>query len=554
MSKILLNLLVIISILAIVVPVAVAAPPPQDGGQDYTVVADDWLSKLADKYMGNVFAYPAIMALTNEKAATDSSYTIINNPDLVEVGWKIYIPSAAEAEAFMAAYPVQTPIEEEITVAVHAVPHATGVYMFRDQFERQTGIKVNVVEMAPEAIFEKQMTEFTAQTGAYDVVQFLPAWIADYSRFLEPLEPLAEQNSVDLQREDVGPAFRDIYNAWGGTVYAMTWDGDLNLFYYNKLAFDNPENQEKYKAETGKDLKVPETWDEYTEVCQFFSGWDWDGDGENEYGCDEYLQRGRMYWWFLDRFASMGGVYFDENMTPLINTQAGVMALQNMIDTVPYMPPGALNHGYTELRLAIINGDVAMGKQWTDVGKAADLADESKVKGQIGYAMVPGWQWGDQVVHRPQLAGGWNLGIPKDSEHKDAAIKFIGFITSPEISLDITKHPATSLDPYRISHYQSPEFQNLWPTAGDYLAAIDETLKVGFPDLQIPGASEYLDVLDLELTEALAGNKSPQEALDAAAAEWDEITERLGRDAQTENWNKQYDAMKAAGIEYQPLP
>jgi multiple sugar transport system substrate-binding protein len=152
------------------------------------------------------------------------------------------------------------------------------------------------------------------------------------------------------------------------------------------------------------------------------------------------------------------------------------------------------------------------------------------------------------------LAGGWNLGIPKDSEHKDAAIKFIGFITSPEISLDITKHPATSLDPYRISHYQSPEFQNLWPTAGDYLAAIDETLKVGFPDLQIPGASEYLDVLDLELTEALAGNKSPQEALDAAAAEWDEITERLGRDAQTENWNKQYDAMKAAGIEYQPLP
>ena len=151
MSKKLLNLLLVIMILAVLVPTALAAPPVQEGGQDYIVVADDWLSKLAEKYMGNVFAYPAIMALTNEKAATDSSYTIINNPDLIEVGWKIYIPSAAEAEAFMAAYPVQTPIEEEITVAVHAVPHATGVYMFRDQFERQTGIKVNVVEMAPEA-------------------------------------------------------------------------------------------------------------------------------------------------------------------------------------------------------------------------------------------------------------------------------------------------------------------------------------------------------------------------------------------------------------------
>jgi multiple sugar transport system substrate-binding protein len=465
-------------------------------------------------------------------------------------------PAAPPTEA---ATPVPTqaeakPAAEEITVAVHAVPHATGVYMFRDEFEKQYGIKLNVVEMAPEAIFEKEMTEFTAGTGAYDVVQFMPAWIADYSRFLEPIEPLAQKNGVDLKRDDVGAAFRDIYNKWAGTTYAMTWDGDLNLLYYNKLAFDNPEHQKKFKDETGKDLKVPDTWDEYAEVCKFFAGWDWDNDGEKEYGCDSYLQRGRMYWWWLDRFASMGGVYFDENMKPLINTKGAVMALQNMIDTVPYMPPGALNHGYTELRLALINGDVAMGKQWTDVGKAADLADESKVKGQMGYALVPGWKWGDKVVKHPMLAGGWQLGIPKDSKHKDAAIKFIGFITSPEKALAITKDPATSLDPYRISTYQSPEFQALWPTAKDYLAAIDETLKVGFPELQIPGAAEYMDALDLQLTEALAGNKKPQEALDAAAAEWDKITDRLGRDQQKDLWNKQYDAMKAAGITYQPLP
>ena len=443
---------------------------------------------------------------------------------------------------------------EEITVAVHAVPHANGVYMFRDQFEKEFGIKINVVEMAPEAIFEKQMTEFTAGTGAYDVVQFMPAWIADYSRYLEPLEPLAEKNGVDLQRDDVAPAFRDIYNKWGGVTYAMTWDGDLNIFYYNRLAFENPEYQEKYMKETGKELRVPRTWDEYLETCKFFAGWDWDNDGQNEFGCDEYLQRGRMYWWFLDRFASMGGVYFDEEMKPLINTKAGVMALQNMIDALPYMPTGALSHGYTELRLAIINGDVAMGKQWTDVGKAADLAEESKVKGLIGYAMVPGWKWDDKIVHRPMLAGGWQLGIPKDSKHKDAAIKFIGFITRPDISLAITKDPSTALDPYRISHFQSAEFQSLWPTAKNYLAAIMVTAQYGFPELQIPGAAEYMDTLDLELTEALAGNKSPQESLDAVAEKWEEITDRLGREAQKEMWNKQYDAMKAAGIQYQPLP
>jgi hypothetical protein len=99
MTKKLFNLLVIISMLMIFVPVVAAAPPAQDKGQDYIVAKDDWLSKLADKYLGNALSYPAIVALTNEKAATDSSYAKITNPDVVEVGWKIYIPSAAEAEA-----------------------------------------------------------------------------------------------------------------------------------------------------------------------------------------------------------------------------------------------------------------------------------------------------------------------------------------------------------------------------------------------------------------------------------------------------------------------
>jgi peptide/nickel transport system substrate-binding protein len=111
MTKRWLNLFVIIGMLAIAAPVAVAAPPVQDGGQDYVVVNDDWLSKLADKYLGNLLAYPAIMELTNQKAAEDSSYTTITNPDLIEVGWKIYIPSAAEAEAFMASYSPAAPVE-----------------------------------------------------------------------------------------------------------------------------------------------------------------------------------------------------------------------------------------------------------------------------------------------------------------------------------------------------------------------------------------------------------------------------------------------------------
>jgi spermidine/putrescine-binding protein len=68
---------------------------------DVVVQADDWLSKLADKFYGDVLAFPAIAEATNAKAAVDDSYAIIANVDLIEIGWKLCIPSVADAQALL---------------------------------------------------------------------------------------------------------------------------------------------------------------------------------------------------------------------------------------------------------------------------------------------------------------------------------------------------------------------------------------------------------------------------------------------------------------------
>jgi hypothetical protein len=86
-----------------------SAAPPADEGQDYYIQKDDWLSKLWDRFLGSIFAWPAIMAATNQKAIEDSSYAHIKNADLIEVGWKVWIPSAAEAEAFLAEWDPSKP-------------------------------------------------------------------------------------------------------------------------------------------------------------------------------------------------------------------------------------------------------------------------------------------------------------------------------------------------------------------------------------------------------------------------------------------------------------
>jgi peptide/nickel transport system substrate-binding protein len=68
---------------------------------DVTVQADDWLSKIAEKFYGDPVAFPAIVAATNAKAATDDSYAVLDNPDVIETGWKLCIPSPDDAQALL---------------------------------------------------------------------------------------------------------------------------------------------------------------------------------------------------------------------------------------------------------------------------------------------------------------------------------------------------------------------------------------------------------------------------------------------------------------------
>ncbi len=100
MKRYLVKLFLIIAILTLVAPAAMAAPPAQEGGQDYFVVADDWLSKLSEKFLGDVLAYPAITYYTNQMNAEDESYAQITDSNVIEVGWKVYIPSVEEAQAY----------------------------------------------------------------------------------------------------------------------------------------------------------------------------------------------------------------------------------------------------------------------------------------------------------------------------------------------------------------------------------------------------------------------------------------------------------------------
>ena len=85
----------------------------------YVIQANDWLSKISDKFLGNLQAFPAIVAATNQLHQTDPSFARISNPDQIEVGWKLCVPITPEAEALLSQRTAAPPVDEPPAAPAH---------------------------------------------------------------------------------------------------------------------------------------------------------------------------------------------------------------------------------------------------------------------------------------------------------------------------------------------------------------------------------------------------------------------------------------------------
>ncbi|MEH6726341.1 MAG: ABC transporter substrate-binding protein, partial [Hyphomicrobiales bacterium] len=135
--------------------------------------------------------------------------------------------------------------------------------------------------------------------------------------------------------------------------------------------------------------------------------------------------------------------------------------------------------------------------------------------------------------------GGWQAAVPQSSGKQEAAWDFISFLSSPEVSGQAAVTGGTGVNPYRISHTTNME---RWASifsereAAEYLGAQQASVTADniALDMRLPGYFSYTEILEIELSKALAGDVTPQEALDTVAAGWDELTEEFGRESQLE--------------------
>ena len=97
--------------------------------------------------------------------------------------------------------------------------------------------------------------------------------------------------------------------------------------------------------------------------------------------------------------------------------------------------------------------------------------------------------------------------------------------------------PFALRDPYRLSHFTSPLYRELWPNAKEYLIGLNNAANSAVIDITMPGSQDYALSLDRMCTAVWAG-QDPKEALEVAAAEWNVATARIGVEAQRDAYEQ----------------
>jgi multiple sugar transport system substrate-binding protein len=421
-------------------------------------------------------------------------------------------------------------------------------------FEARTGAKVRVLTPGWNETIEKIDQSLKSPDTNFDIYVAISMWSGTLLGGGH-IEPVPEAIKQKIDWEDVLPTYRNTVLSWNNVAYGLPYDGDCINLYYRKDLFADPEYRARFKQKYQYDLAPPATWKAYRDIAEFFTGWDWNGDGKPDYGLAGNRVKGDIS--MLQFFAQAAAhakhpddpaYYFDrDTLKPRINNPGFVRALEIWIDTRKFGPPGMANFAGHDVRNSFVSGQTAMAIDWADMGVHAVNSPASVIKDKIGYSQLPGsnevfnsatGQWDERPNQVSSISGSWTFFVSKASKHKALAFEFAAHMTSKELTKKLTAMSGTAVNPSRRSHFDDPASWNQsgfsTASAKAYLEEITKSL--GNPnvvyDLTIPGAGEYYRAFDESVHQAVKGELKPQQALDQAAEKWEKITDRLGREQQ----------------------
>ena len=364
----------------------------------------------------------------------------------------------------------------------------TDVKNMTEQFQKQNpGIKVNLTFVAYEALHDKIVA--AAPAGTYDTVLVDVVWPAEFA---------SKKMIVDITERFPESERSKIFagglktTEYDGRYYGVPWILDTKYFFYNK----------EMLGEAGVS-SPPDTWDGVVEAAKALKS-----QGIVEYPLVwSWAQAEALMCDYATLLGAYGGQFFDGSGKPAFNTSGGLQALEFMRMTLDekLSNPASMESIEDEVRRIVSQGEAAMALNWTYMFALANDPNESQVAGQIDIAHTPKGPAG-----APGVNGSMGMAISNGSQNQDAAWKYIEFMTSQKIQNQYAK---LSLPIWKSSYDQKEVVQTL----PQVVPVAKEQLNDMILRPVVPQYNEVSHTLQVEIQQALTGDKSPKQALDDAA-------------------------------------
>lgn len=371
------------------------------------------------------------------------------------------------------------------------------------QFERTNpDIHVNAV-LVPQSYIERKLILSIAGGVPPDVVRFYAhlggELMARYA--LEPVDDLARRDKVDLT--DFYPVAIQ-QNSYRGHLYGMPWLLSPNALIYNIDLF----------KQVGLDPnKPPRTWDELENYSLRLTKRDTNGVIEQLGFAD--LANFNLFLW-----QSGGQLLSNDLKSPSFNSPEGKASLTWMRSfLVREVGDFATLQAFNSSFKGAAQDAFGLGKVAMRIDSPFRIPDLRKYYPDLHFGVAPA-PW--SKVHTAEVVGN-SLVVPGGCKHKEAAWRFIKFVTSKQQMVAVCR--SASRIPARRSAAMSPAFYD-----DPVMRPFVEQIPSGHSVPVAAGYQQFAEALGRDLEPALKGEATPESALTKANAECAGILDKANED------------------------
>ncbi|MEU0531675.1 ABC transporter substrate-binding protein [Amycolatopsis tolypomycina] len=396
-----------------------------------------------------------------------------------------------------------------LVIAIVSNPQMKDAIALAPEFEKATGIGLKFVSL-PENQARAKITASTAtEGGEFDVVMIsnyeAPQWAAN--GWLENLEPhMAATPGYD--EGDFIPSIKQSLS-YQNQMYAVPFYGESSFLAYRKDLFDK----------AGLTMPAKPTWQQ---IADFAAKLD-----DKAAGIAGICLRGKPGWGeslapFTTVANTFGAQWFDQGWNAKLTSPEFTEAAKFYVNLIrEHGEVGASSAGFSECGTRYTQGNAAMWYDATVMAGTNEDPSSSKIVGKSGYAPAP--------VVKTQASGWlytWALGIPKVAKDKDAAWKFMAWMTDKAYVQKVGQTygwnrvpPGVRQSTYAIPEYADAAKAYAKPTLDGIADANQQKVManpVPYPGIQFVGIPEFQDLgtrVSQQLSAAIAGRESVEDAL-----------------------------------------